>query len=319
MRTLLVLVFTALCGTRLVAAMENGVVIAVQVKGTVEVVRAKGAAPVAVANNDALNQGDTIETKAQSSCVLVLPNGSTVSVRERTRLAISLALQDSYTDAELVAANAAKREPSKSSTSLDLLLGEIVVQAKKLLGGSDLSVKTPAGTAKVKGTEFEVAYAEDATGGDYNLSTASGHVVFAQGDGVERDVPANQQLKARARRDKAGGVKLERVNSGSLPAERKRRIQGDIQAASRESAPALQRMKTLRDERRRQPQTDAQRQTVPTVQREQRGRVVDTPAQQPDTSSPVPAGQTTRAKKPAAKPTAPEKPAKRPAPPRPGG
>ena len=113
MKTLLWLAMAALTGAGFGAPMENGVVIAVQVKGTVEVLRGKDTPPAPVANNDSLSAGDTIETKAQSSCVLVLPNGSTVAVRERTRLAIALAMQERYTDAELIAANNSKREPSK--------------------------------------------------------------------------------------------------------------------------------------------------------------------------------------------------------------
>lgn len=264
------------------AAMENGIVIAVQVKGTVEVVRANESAAAPVANNDALSAGDTVETKAQSSCVLVLPNGSTVAVRERTRLSITLALQERYTDAELVTAGNSKREPSKSSTTLDLLLGEIVVQAKKLLGGSDLSVKTAAGTAKVKGTEFEVGYAENARGeAELQIGTASGHVVFAQPDGLERDVTASQQLKVRAKRDRTG-LRLERVNTWRLPAEHRKRIQNDAQVAARESEGGLRRMQAVHEERRKAG-AQPQHQQVTPIERQQRGRVIDSPAEKPTT------------------------------------
>lgn len=307
MKTLLWLAVAALTGAGFGAPMENGVVIAVQVKGTVEVLRGQDTPPAPVANNDALSAGDTIETKAQSSCVLVLPNGSTVAVRERTRLAIALAMQERYTDAELVAANNSKREPSKSSTTLDLLLGEIVVQAKKLLNGSDLSVKTSAGTAKVKGTEFEVAYAADEQGdGDLRVGTADGHVVFAQPDGLERDVPAGKQLGVRTRRERNGSVRLERLQTTNLPAERRKLIRADAQIAARESEGGLRRMKTVHEERRTQPQ----RQQAAPVEREQRDRVIDSPAEKPTTPTRKPT------EKPGAKPDSKPKPKQRPAPPR---
>jgi hypothetical protein len=311
MKTLQWLAMAALTGAGFGATMESGVVIAVQVKGTVEVIHGKDTSPTPVANNDALSAGDTIETKAASSCVLVLPNGSTVAVRERTRLAIAMAMQERYTDAELVAANNSKREPSKSSTSLDLLIGEIVVQAKKLLSGSDLSVKTTAGTAKVKGTEFEVAYADDAQGdGDLRVGTASGHAVFAQPDGLERDVPAGKQLGVRARRERNGSVRLERMQTANLPTERKKLIQSDAQRAARESEGGLRRMKAVHEERRKQPQ----RQQVTPIEREQRGRVIDTPSEKttPPRANSVPARKPTE--KPAAKPDPKPKPK-----PRPGG
>lgn len=304
MKTLLWLAMAALTGAGFGAPMENGVVIAVQVKGTVEVVRGKDTPPAPVANNDALSAGDTIETKAQSSCVLVLPNGSTVAVRERTRLAIALAMQERYTDAELITANNSRREPSKSSTTLDLLLGEIVVQAKKLLNGSDLSVKTAAGTAKVKGTEFEVAYAADEQGdGDLRVGTADGHVVFAQPDGLERDVPAGKQLGVRARRERNGGVRLERLQTSNLPAERRKLIRTDAQVAARESEGGLRRMKAVHEERRKAGNQPA---------REQKGRVTDTSAEKPIT----PRANTSPDRKPAEKPDSKPRPKPRPAPPR---
>jgi len=309
MKTLQWLAIAALTSAGLGATMENGVVIAVQVKGTVEVLRGKDTPPAPVANNDALSAGDTIETKAASSCVLVLPNGSTVAVRERTRLAIAMAMQERYTDAELVAANNSKREPSKSSTSLDLLIGEIVVQAKKLLNGSDLSVKTAAGTAKVKGTEFEVGYAADEQGdGDFRVGTASGHVVFAQPDGLERDVPAGKQLGVRARRERNGSVRLERMQTANLPTERKKLIQSDARGAARESEGGLRRMKAVHEERRKQPQ----RQQATPVEREQKGRVIDTTGEKPATPRANPSPTRKPAEKPAAKPDPKTKP-------RPGG
>lgn len=222
-------------------------VIAIQVVGTVTVAHGKGAEPGPLASNAVLAAGDIVETAPAASVTLVLPNGSTVALKEKSRLAITLILQSPFAAPDLVIYDHTKPEPSTSSTSLELMFGELVAKVRKLLPGSDFSVKTPAGQSGVKGTEFELAYAEDAAGeATYRLSTASGLVEFAPVEGAPVQAAANRQVEVRGRRGKAG-LKLSPVQARPLSAEIRARIQMQNQRAAPEAVRALQQRKAQRD------------------------------------------------------------------------
>jgi hypothetical protein len=222
-------------------------VIAIQIYGNVSVAHGKAALPVPVKDNDALAAGDIVETAVRSGVVLVLPNGSTISLNEKSRLAITVALQSPFAAPDLVVYDNTKTEPSTSSTSLDLKFGEVVAWVRKLLPGSDFSIKTPAGQSTVKGTEFEVAYTEDPTGeASCRLSTASGLVVFAPLEGAPVEATANRQIEVRGRRDK-NGLKLFPVQARALSAEVRARIQARNQTAGRDVPRVLQQAKARRD------------------------------------------------------------------------
>src|SRR4051812_30618111 len=92
-------------------------VIAVQVKGTVEVQH--GTAPEAdkVADGTQLGKDDTVTTAAQSSVMLVLPNGSIVGLKEKSRLRIAVALQSPLEREDLAANEAPEAEPHEPGIS----------------------------------------------------------------------------------------------------------------------------------------------------------------------------------------------------------
>lgn len=224
---------------------EAASVIAVQVHGTVGVAHGKSAALQPVKDNDALAAGDIVETAPQSSVVLVLPNGTTVSLRERSRLAITLVLQTTFVAPDLVVFDNLKPEPSTSTTSLELMFGELVAQVRKLINGSDFSIKTPVGSAGVKGTEFAITYDEDANGeASYRLSTASGLVVFTPPDGKPVEAAAHRQVEVRAHVGK-GGVQVRHLQTHVLAEEERDRIQNQNRTARQDVNQALMRAKTM--------------------------------------------------------------------------
>jgi hypothetical protein len=241
------LAFGLVLSVRAAESREPANVIAIQVAGSVSVAHGKGATPVPLTDNEQLAAGDIVETAPQSSVVLVLPSGSTVSLKEKSRIAITLVLQSPFAAPDLVVYDHTKPEPSTSSTSLELVFGELVAKVRKLLPGSDFSIKTAAGQSGVKGTEFELAYSEDAAGeASYRLSTASGLVVYAPVEGAPVETAAGRQIEVRGRRGKAG-LKMSPVQARPLPAETRARIQKQNQVAVPDATRALQRAKIRRD------------------------------------------------------------------------
>lgn len=110
---------------------QPATVIAVQVRGTVEMQHGASTETTKVSDGTQLGQADTITTAAKSSVMLVLPSGTVVALKEKSRLKISVALQSSLQGDEPVIATAPGAEPAEpaepgvSTTSFELSFGEM--------------------------------------------------------------------------------------------------------------------------------------------------------------------------------------------------
>jgi len=204
---------------------QPATVVAVQVRGTVEVVHGKSTEAEAVAEGDQLGVDDTITTAAQSSVMLVVPNGTVVALREKSRLKIAVALQAPLVG-EALAANATEpHEPAISQTSFELAFGEMLTRVRKLNPSSTFEVQTPVSVAAVRGTVFEVSYQPDAAGeAHYQLSTASGLVHVTPHAGKMVAVSADEQVEVSAEVGKHG-VKIKHVKSGKLDRKKLEQLQ----------------------------------------------------------------------------------------------
>ncbi len=235
----------ALAASSLPAADESAVVVAVQVKGTVEVLRGHSGATESVADGTQLAAADTVTTAARSSVMLVLPNGSIVALKEKSRLKIAVALRSG--PAFIAAADTAgTAETGVSKIELDLEFGELLTRVRKLNPGSVLNVRTPISMAAVRGTVFELVYQPEAPGGaSFRLSTASGLVHVTPNAGREIPVPANQQLDVTADLD-ARGIRIKQVKTSKLDQQRSESLQREAQDNDRSAAELLQRLPATR-------------------------------------------------------------------------
>lgn len=227
-----VLIALAACMSRLTAATvqpdQPVTVIAVQVRGSVVVQHGEALETDKVVDGTQLGKADIITTAAQSSVMLVIPNGTVVALKEKSRLKISVALQSALQGDEPVIATAAGAEPAEpgvSSTSFELSFGEMLTRVRKLNPSSTFEVQTPVSVAAVRGTVFEISYQPGAKGdAQYQLSTASGLVQVKPHTGQMVAVSANQQMNLRAEIGK-NGVKIKQVKSGKLDRRKGERIQ----------------------------------------------------------------------------------------------
>jgi hypothetical protein len=172
-----------------------------------------------------LGPADIITTAAQSSVMLVLPNGSLVALREKSRLKIAVAL---HSGAVALAANetgAEPREPGASHTGFELAFGEMLTRVRKLNPTSTFTVQTPVSVAAVRGTVFEVAYLPGASGeAQYRLSTSSGLVQVTPHGGQTVAVPADAQVDFTAEIGK-GVIKIKQLKSGRLDRKKAEQLQ----------------------------------------------------------------------------------------------
>lgn len=144
---------------------------------------------VAAVDGQVLNEGDSVRTGADSRAVLTYFEGSTVTLEPDTQLTID-----------------------NTSTVADGGTVVVMTQAfgrswhvvtKLITGSSKYDVRTPATTASVRGTEFEVNSDDDQT----TISTTEGIVVSHVNDptqrGVTVDVPVTPGMTQTQSKDDA--------------------------------------------------------------------------------------------------------------------
>lgn len=217
-------------------------VVAVQVRGTVEVQHGAEDRSEPVAEGAQLGVADTISTGAKSSVTLVIPNGSVVALKERSRLKIAVALQSPLADAAPPPGGTEPPEPGVSRTGFELAFGEMLTRVRKLNPTSTFTVQTPVSVAAVRGTVFEISFQPGAGGeAHYRLSTASGLVQVTPHAGREVAVPANEQVDLTAELGK-NGVKIKQLKASKLDRKKSARIQAEALDNERNAGEVLSRV-----------------------------------------------------------------------------
>ncbi|HEY2931729.1 MAG TPA: tetratricopeptide repeat protein [Acidobacteriota bacterium] len=147
---LIFLVLPLFCATA--AADVAGKLISVQ--GTVEVQPAGQPRWVAGISNQILNAGDILRTGRQSRAVVLLADETQLKLNANTQLQLNAVRQTSNLLVRLALSGA-----RADQSILNLATGEAWVRSKKT--PASLSVKTPAVTAAIRGTEFDIRVAPD--------------------------------------------------------------------------------------------------------------------------------------------------------------
>jgi|GEM_PF-4436367 len=226
----------AVCG-----AEQAAVVVAVQVRGKVEVQHGAADATETVTDGRQLAAADTVTTGKDSSVILVMENGTTVSLRENSRLKITVALQaPAATDAPAAKSSGPEaQESGTSNTNFELAFGEMLARVRKLNPSSKFEVQTPVSVAAVRGTVFEVSYRADQTGpAQYRLSTASGLVHVTPRGGELIKVAAGEQAEFAAR-VKGKRVRIQPVKHTKIAPQKLAQLEKESADTERSGAGAL--------------------------------------------------------------------------------
>ena len=86
---------------------------------------------------------------------LVFSNGSEITLFQNSSLSIVDLEQEPYTSKRVY--NELEADPSKSQTLLELDYGQLDGHVKKLSNTSSFNIKTPLGTAAIRGTRFSIS------------------------------------------------------------------------------------------------------------------------------------------------------------------
>lgn len=142
---------------------------------------------VAAADGETLNAGDAIRTGADGRAILTYFEGSTVTVEPNTQLAIDRAAVAPDGGTVVLMTQAAGRTWH--------------VVTKLITGGSKYEVRTPASTASVRGTEFQVDASDDVTTVTTTEGTVVQHVPDPARPNTTVDVPVTAGTTQTQRRD----------------------------------------------------------------------------------------------------------------------
>jgi hypothetical protein len=104
---------------------------------------------------DILREGDRIHSTKGSKVFLVFSNGSEITLFQNSSLSIVDLEQEPYTSKRVY--NELEADPSKSQTLLELDYGQLDGHVKKLSNTSSFNIKTPLGTAAIRGTRFSIS------------------------------------------------------------------------------------------------------------------------------------------------------------------
>jgi hypothetical protein len=140
-----------------------------------------------------LPEGTIVHTGAGGSALLLLSNGTIITISANTKMKVASFVQESFDDKGLSVGDL-QEEPSSSSVLVDLEIGDLVVKTKKLNKKSNFEISSPVGTAGIRGTQFGMGFSPKR---GMSLDVTESKVSFKpRGGGRTRMVPAGRGLTA---------------------------------------------------------------------------------------------------------------------------
>ena len=138
--------------------MERGAVILATKRDPLEILHGQGEkiASEKIRPGALLTDGHAIATGEGGEAILLLSNGTLVTVGEKTTMKVEAFLQEPFDAAGTLAE--LKEEPSASNILIELEIGDLVVRTKKLNAKSNFEITTPVGTAGIRGTQFSMNF-----------------------------------------------------------------------------------------------------------------------------------------------------------------
>ena len=137
--------------------------------------------------------GASVQTGAGGGALLLLSNGTVVTISANTKMKISSFVQEPFDDKGQSVGDL-KEEPSSSSVLVDLEVGDLVVKTKKLNKKSNFEIASPVGTAGIRGTQFGMGFSPQR---GMSLDVTESTVSFKpRGGGRTRRIPAGRGLTA---------------------------------------------------------------------------------------------------------------------------
>jgi hypothetical protein len=209
----------------------KGALIIASVEGQVTVINNESQQPLPASKiiaGGVIYDGHTIKTGPSSKMILLLTNGTVATIKADSSLNIKKFTQEKF-DMSKTNFNDLKGEPSKSNTVIDIEIGDMVVDVKKLDKKSSFNIESPVGTAGIRGTVPAISVMQMPDGG-FQQKTAMlrGEIAFTpRGGGLPTMLGPGQSLASGIG---PNGVMLP-MQFGQVSAAMMTAIQADVEAA----------------------------------------------------------------------------------------
>ena len=159
----------------------KGAIIIAQLEGDVTITNnTTGVALPAdrVKSGGILFDGHTVKTGANAKVVLLLSNGTVSTLKSDSSLNIKKFTQSKF-DPGATKLSELEGEPSSSDVIIDLNIGDMVVDIKKLDKKSSFNIESPVGTAGIRGTRVGMNI-QQAPGGGFTskVTVPEGTIAF---------------------------------------------------------------------------------------------------------------------------------------------
>ena len=146
-------------------AQSKGAIIIASLEGDVSVINNESQSPIPSSQVKAgglIFDGHTVKTGGNGKVILLLSNGTVSTIKENSTVNIKEFTQEKF-DPSKKKLSEMKGEPSSSKTEIDLEMGDMILDVKKLNKRSSFNVQSPVGTAGIRGTipYFQVSQGSD--------------------------------------------------------------------------------------------------------------------------------------------------------------
>ena len=138
---------------------------------------------------EVLSPGVRIRVDAKSEIVLLFSNGSVATIGPNSELSVS-EFEQSFFSGRSGTVSELKEEPSVSSLLLDLSVGQLVADVKRLKKKSNFAVSTRYGVAGIRGTQFSVTSSKSSA----SVSVLEGEVVVTDPAGKTFSITTDKSL-----------------------------------------------------------------------------------------------------------------------------
>ena len=209
---------------------SKGAIIIASLEGQVSVVNneTQVALPASqVKAGGLLIDGHTVKTGPASKVILLLSNGTVSTIKSDSSLNIKKFTQAKF-ESKGRSLSEMSGEPSSSETVLDLELGDMVFDVKKLDKRSSFNIESPVGTAGIRGTSGQMGISNAAGATNLNINMFKGSVAAQlKGQSAPTMVRQGQSFAAGI---SANGVMLPPV-LGRVPPTLLAAIEADLEAS----------------------------------------------------------------------------------------
>jgi hypothetical protein len=134
-------------------------------------------------------QGSTIVSGKNSEVDLLFTNGTSAKIGPDSKLTINAIWQKSFQESEKKVSDI-KEETSPTRIDLDLEIGDLIVDVKKLKKESSFIVNSPLGVAGIRGTQFKIFSESEKV----ELSVLDGKVSFWDQRNEKKEISNSEKL-----------------------------------------------------------------------------------------------------------------------------